>query len=113
MQIGDVIAQCRQELGMERAQLARSAGVAIDTVWKIEKGKSHGTRQTLEKIAQALHTTVPDLYRRGELVKSLAETTYMRDPLAIRLERSLTFVPSEMKERVVNAFEDWIKALFT
>ena len=109
MTIGEVIAEIRDELGFSQEQLANLASVTKSTVWKIENGQSPGTRTTLDKIAKALRTTVPELYQRAGLTRAVQEQAYNRDPLVTRLEIALESVDEAHRDMLVEVFEHFVR----
>lgn len=70
-----------------------------------------GSRRSLEKIAAALKTTVPQLYARAGQVRTIAEQAYGRDPLVTRFEILLEQIPLSQRLRFIEALEDLVKSL--
>ena len=62
----------RAEAGLSTVELARRAGVGRDTISRLERGKSEPQAATLRKLAEALGTTVEDLYAMEERLSPLA-----------------------------------------
>ena len=62
--IAENIKQKRKELNLSQDKLSKLAGVAYNTVVKIESGEnSNPTIETLRKIAKALNVGVDDLIK--------------------------------------------------
>ena len=60
--IADNVRKARKKAGLSQDKLAREAGVAYNTVVKIESGENpNPTIDTLKKIARALNVGVGDL----------------------------------------------------
>lgn len=53
-QIGSVIRKRREELGLQRDQLAQLSGVAIKTIYLIEGGKENSSLRTLHCLLEVL-----------------------------------------------------------
>ena len=52
--IGEQIKQRRQELGITQPHLALLSEISVNTLYKIERGRSNPTVSTLAKIAEVL-----------------------------------------------------------
>ena len=62
--IGKKIRQYRKKLGFSQDKLSKLAGVAYNTVVKIESGENlNPTIKTAQKIAKALNTPIEDLIK--------------------------------------------------
>lgn len=62
--IAQNIKQKRKELNLSQDKLSKLAGVAYNTIVKIESGENlNPTIETLRKIAKALNTEVDELIR--------------------------------------------------
>jgi len=62
--IGKKIRQRRKELGLSQDKLSKLAGVAYNTVVKIESGENpNPTVETLNKIAKALKVDIANLLK--------------------------------------------------
>jgi transcriptional regulator with XRE-family HTH domain len=60
--IADNVRKARKKTGLSQDKLARKAGVAYNTVVKIESGENKNpTIETLRSIAKALNVSVDDL----------------------------------------------------
>ena len=59
---GDIIKREMTAQGITRAELARAAGLAYTTIWRIEHGVVEPTLSTLGDIAVALGRDVADLH---------------------------------------------------
>ncbi len=58
------IRQRRKKLGLSQDKLSKLAGIAYNTVVKIESGENpNPTIETLTKIARALNTNISDLIK--------------------------------------------------
>ena len=63
--IGKNIRRYRKKLGLSQDKLSKIAGVAYNTIVKIESGEnSNPTIETLTKIAEALNIDVNDLLKK-------------------------------------------------
>lgn len=61
--MGKKLKKCRIERDMTQEELARRSGVSRQTIASIEKdGAGSATTKTLAKIAEALGTTVAELF---------------------------------------------------
>ena len=56
------LARVRQERGLSIRELAREAGVAPDTVWRLEKLQRAAEPKTRRLLARALDTGIRDLW---------------------------------------------------
>src|SRR5215216_3186184 len=63
MNIGQRIREVREDLGMQATVLARRAGVAPNTIYRIETGERTPSMALLEKIARELRTEPAELLR--------------------------------------------------
>ncbi len=73
-QIGNHIARLRKEREITQEQLAELVNVAPETISRIERGASVPSLKTLEKISEALHTSLKDLFDfkyRQEIVSEI------------------------------------------
>ena len=62
--IAKKIKQRRKEIGLSQDKLSKLAGVAYNTIVKIESGENpNPTIETLKKIAKALNTPIEDLIK--------------------------------------------------
>jgi len=62
--IAKKIKQRRKEVGLSQDKLSKLAGVAYNTIVKIESGENpNPTIETLKKIAKALNTPIEDLIK--------------------------------------------------
>ena len=52
----------RRRSGMTQEQLAEAADLSVDQIGCMERGKSAASFDTLEKLANALHVPVRDLF---------------------------------------------------
>lgn len=62
MHIGPRLRTLRQAQRLTLAQLARTSGVALATISRIETGKMTGTLESHLQLARALGLTLPELY---------------------------------------------------
>ncbi len=63
--IGNNIRQYRKKLGLSQDKLSKFAGVAYNTVVKIESGENQNpTIGTAQKIAKALGISIDDLIKK-------------------------------------------------
>jgi transcriptional regulator with XRE-family HTH domain len=63
MNVGQRIREVREDLGMQATVLARRAGVAPNTIYRIETGERTPSMALLEKIARELRTEPAELLR--------------------------------------------------
>lgn len=60
--IANKIRQCRKKIGLSQDKLSKLAGVAYNTIVKIESGENpNPTIDTLQKIAKALNISIKEL----------------------------------------------------
>lgn len=60
--IGSQIAKIRRECEITQEQLAQLVDVAVETISRVERGVSIPSLRTLEKISDALHIPLKDLF---------------------------------------------------
>jgi transcriptional regulator with XRE-family HTH domain len=60
--IGIQIARLRNEREITQEELARSIDVTPETISRLERGIAIPSLKTIERISQALHTTLKDLF---------------------------------------------------
>lgn len=78
-QLARRIQRLRRRLGLTQEALAERAGVSADTIGRLEQAVGTPSLQTMDRVAEALGTTVPVLLARGSseefvaLVDSLPE----------------------------------------
>ena len=60
--LGEVIIELREQREWSQSKLSRMADLSAPTVASIESDEGNPTLDSLEKIASALDTTVPELY---------------------------------------------------
>ncbi len=66
MSIGDHIRDVRWDHRLNQSELARRAGIAQNTLSRIELGLHTPSLATLEKLARAMGVPVEDLLREGD-----------------------------------------------
>lgn len=59
--VGDRVREWREAIGQSRDQLARSAGISVSYLGKIERGKVAATVTTIQAIAAALGASAWEL----------------------------------------------------
>lgn len=64
LELGEEIARRRQAVGLTQPQLAERAGLSLDGVLRIEKGRTAASVVTLFQIAAALGCDVPGLFQK-------------------------------------------------
>lgn len=74
MTTGDRIRAIRKEKGMTQKQLGQACGIAETTIRKYELGKLNPKYETLQKIAEALETTV-------EVLKGIPPLPTKKEPI--------------------------------
>jgi transcriptional regulator with XRE-family HTH domain len=84
-QVALAIRTLRQRNGISQRQLALRMGVPRTYVSKIENEKATPTLSSLERIAQALDVTVPDLLSGGTQNRSLELRELVADPFISEL----------------------------
>lgn len=60
--IGDVVRKLREARGLSQRALATAARIRPNTLGELERGMSNFERETLQKVAIALHVTIDGLY---------------------------------------------------
>ena len=72
--VGSRLRSLRMEKGLSQPRLAEAAGVSVDTIYRIEKGKDQDPRlPTYAKLADALGVPVGDLFPHSS-TEALSET---------------------------------------
>ena len=91
MHIGQVIYALRQERQLTQEKLALEVETATSNLSRIEQGKSSPSLALLERLAQALGTSVTAIYAKAEGVPIVAdqdgeqlESDYSREALQLR-----------------------------
>lgn len=74
MNIGDILKNRRNELGLSLAKLRDLTGLSKSTLSDIENGKSNPKIDTLEKICDALNIEIKDVLENEQIQKN--ENTY-------------------------------------
>lgn len=74
MNIGDILKNRRNELGLSLAKLRDLTGLSKSTLSDIENGKSNPKIATLEKICDALNIEIKDVLENEQIQKN--ENTY-------------------------------------
>lgn len=59
--VGDRVREWREALGQSQAELAKSAGISVSYLGKIERGKAAATITTMQAIASALGASAWEL----------------------------------------------------
>lgn len=63
---GVVLRSLRENAGMSQERLAQKAKVSRNFVGNVERGESSLSLEAADRLARALHVTLPDLLRRVE-----------------------------------------------
>jgi len=86
--VGALIRQFRGERRMTQQRLANLAGIHVQTVSDIERGKHHPSDETMDSLAAALGVTPShlDARRLGDAVARDAKTLVQREAIALALE---------------------------
>lgn len=91
MHIGQIIYALRKERGLTQEALALEADTATSNVSRIEKGQRRPSGALLERLAEALSTSVAAIYAKAEGVPIAAdqdgeerESDYSREALQMR-----------------------------
>ena len=94
MHIGQIIYALRRDLGLTQEALALEADTATSNLSRIEKGQRRPSGALLERLAQALGTSVTAIYAQAEGVAlneserqrlvDVEETDFSRDALQLR-----------------------------
>jgi transcriptional regulator with XRE-family HTH domain len=63
--VGDRVREWREALGQSRAELARSAGISVSYLGKVERGSAAATITTMQAIAAALGASAWELLDVG------------------------------------------------
>lgn len=66
------IIRCRTKLGLSQCELAKRAKMTQTAISRVESAESNVTLRTMKRLAQALHTTVPQLIDNGQREKVTA-----------------------------------------
>ena len=79
MNIGEQIKTVREAKGLSQKQVALSINMDPSQYSKIEKGKTDPSISTLEKVADALNVSLPELFQSQEIFKDInsADKTIM------------------------------------
>jgi transcriptional regulator with XRE-family HTH domain len=64
--IGQGIREQRQRAQLSQLKLAEAAGLSIDQVGQVERGRRNLSIRALERVAQALGTDPAELFTRGD-----------------------------------------------
>ena len=110
MQLGEIIAQKRKELNLSQSKLASLSGIHRNTIGNIETGKQFPNQATLEKIAQALQISLPELYSCAGLDVQIAEN-YETDPAITRFKILLDRLPPERQLEFVELLDKLLDIL--
>lgn len=87
--LGRTVKVMRAELGMERKELARLAGLSYPYISEIEQGKKRPSAESLAGIARAFQMRQSELLEHAErMADRTAEVAGVRGPLA-KKERSM------------------------
>ncbi|WP_218020993.1 helix-turn-helix domain-containing protein [Nocardia crassostreae] len=79
--LGDVVHRRRLEAGLTLAQLAATAALSQSFLSQLENGRTNTSLRSLQRIADALHTTATDLLAAADttpgdaVVRAAADTT--------------------------------------
>ena len=105
--VNQSIRRLREQLGLSQAQLAHRAGMTKPQLCVIEKGCYHLRSGTLERIARALGTTVPELMK---MVGAPANSS----PLTPLFASSARYVAERVRaEKMSERIDERVKALGT
>lgn len=85
--LGALLIRLRRGRNLIQSELAAKAGLALDTVNKLELGRTQPHPATIRKLAVALGVSVEALTRAGEVVESEASVTAAG--VETRLQRGL------------------------
>jgi transcriptional regulator with XRE-family HTH domain len=102
--VGDLIRRFRGERQMTQQHLANLAGIHVQTVSDIERGKHHPSDDTMDSLAAALGVTPSqlDARRLADAVARDAKTLVQREVIALALElpdADLKAMIAAMRER--------------
>lgn len=86
--VGALIRRFRGERQMTQQHLANLAGIHVQTVSDIERGKHHPSEETMDSLAAALGVAPShlDARRLGDAVARDAKTLVQREAIALALE---------------------------
>lgn len=73
LNVGITIKNLRQEKGLSAKVLAKAADISVGMLSQLERGSTHGSVETLRKIAKVLDTTLAALFE-GEVRTSVNPT---------------------------------------
>lgn len=60
--MGNKLKECREKRGLTQEELAEKSQVSRVTISQLEQGRENTTAKTLLKLAQALDTTIDDIF---------------------------------------------------
>ena len=60
--MGNKLRECREKRGLTQEELAEKSQVSRVTISQLEQGRENTTAKTLLKLAQALDTTIDDIF---------------------------------------------------
>lgn len=84
--LGERIRRIRKQNGMSQELLGELSGLHTNYIGQVERGEKNLTVESLQKIAEGLHTPLEQLFRNIEHVPSLDELDKL---IALLEERSL------------------------
>ena len=109
MNIGESIKNLRKEKKLKLKDLYEATGITVSFLSDIENGKKLPSLETLQKIAQALHTPVHVFFREGtgftpaQPASNLSHENFMEQARALFMSSELS---NEDKEAVFKDLTD-------
>ncbi|HEX8995702.1 MAG TPA: helix-turn-helix transcriptional regulator [Ktedonobacterales bacterium] len=101
--VGAVIRRERRERGLTLKELATRAIISVVYLGEIERGKKYPSPVTLERLADALDLTTPDLLERIAFeLRGVTEAVEARHIGFIPATRTDTSAPAHTGGRIVN-----------
>ena len=71
--LGHKVTEFRLALGLTQAQLAEKADISVESISRLERGKTIPSLKTLDRIAKILKTSLSQLFAFGESSKKSQE----------------------------------------
>jgi transcriptional regulator with XRE-family HTH domain len=96
MKITDKIREIRTQKNLSQEYLASYLGIDTSSYHRLERGVSPLSIQRLEKIVEALDTTLSELFSFGEHIVQRKT----QDLLILRLEDEIRFLRSQLQDKI-------------
>jgi len=92
-QVGAMVRHHRERAGLTQGELADKTGNALETISRIERGKSAPSFTTIEKFTEALGVDARDLFGAGPYAAQAGRN----DPLVRTIERLSTLSAADLE----------------